>query len=114
MESLTSSPAQYGSLEFKELFTELAKLPLVQREVLLLVGASGFSYDEAAAICCTPVGTVKSRVNRARTMLAELLGIDRKTSPTAEVTTNLIRGHPHNERPAANGRTSHREGGRLG
>jgi RNA polymerase sigma-70 factor, ECF subfamily len=114
MESLTSSPAQYGSLEFKELFTALAKLPLVQREVLLLVGASGFSYDEAAAICCTPVGTVKSRVNRARTMLAELLGIDRKTGPTAEVTTNLIRGHPHNEKPAASGRTSHREGGRLG
>jgi RNA polymerase sigma-70 factor (ECF subfamily) len=77
-ERLTSSAAQYGSSEFKELFTALAKLPVVQREVLLLVGVSGFSYDEAAAICCTPVGTVKSRVNRARTMLAKLLGIDRE------------------------------------
>ncbi len=76
--SLTSSPAQHGFLEFKELVAALAKLPLVQREPLLLVGASGFSYDEAAAICGAPVGTIKSRVNRARTLLAELLGIDRE------------------------------------
>ena len=77
IESLTSAPGQQGHLEFKELYAALAKLPLVQREALLLVGASGFSYDEAAAICGTPVGTIKSRVNRARTLLAGLLGIDR-------------------------------------
>lgn len=77
IESLTSAPGQNGSLEFKELFAALAKLPPAQREVLLLVGASGFSYEEAGAICGTPVGTIKSRVNRARTLLAELLGIDR-------------------------------------
>jgi RNA polymerase sigma-70 factor, ECF subfamily len=72
-DSLTSAPQQHGRLEFKELFAALAKLPLVQREALLLVGASGFSYDEAAAICGIAVGTIKSRANRARTMLAELL-----------------------------------------
>jgi len=72
-DSLTSAPQQHGCLEFKELFAALAKLPLVQREALLLVGASGFSYDEAAAICGIAVGTIKSRANRARTMLAELL-----------------------------------------
>ena len=77
IESLTSAPEQQGRLELKDFFAALAKLPVVQREVLLLVGASGLSYDEAAAICGTPVGTVKSRVNRARTLLAELLGIDR-------------------------------------
>ncbi len=76
LDSLTSAPEQHGCLEFKELFAALAKLPLDQREALLLVGASGFSYDEAAAICGTPVGTIKSRVNRARTLLAEQLGID--------------------------------------
>lgn len=76
LDSLTSVPEQHGRLEFKELFAALAKLPLGQREALLLVGASGFSYDEAAAICGTPVGTIKSRVNRARTLLAEQLGID--------------------------------------
>ena len=75
-DSLTSAPAQHGRLEFTELFAALAKLPLVQREALLLVGASGFSYDEAAAICGIPVGTIKSRTNRARTLLAELLGFD--------------------------------------
>ena len=75
-ESLTSAPGQHSHLELKELATALAKLPLVQREALLLVGASGFSYDEAAAICGIPVGTIKSRTNRARTLLAELLGFD--------------------------------------
>jgi RNA polymerase sigma-70 factor (ECF subfamily) len=77
IESLTSAPGQHGYMEFKEVFAAVAKLPLVQREALLLVGASGFSYDEAAAICGTPVGTIKSRTNRARTLLAELLGIDK-------------------------------------
>jgi len=76
VDSLISAPQQPGRLEFKELFAALAKLPLVQREALLLVGASGFSYDEAAAICEIPVGTIKSRANRARTLLAELLRID--------------------------------------
>ena len=54
----------------------LAKLPADQREALILVGASGFSYDDAAAICGCAVGTIKSRVNRARTRLADLLAID--------------------------------------
>ena len=74
--ALKSSPAQYSRLEFKELFAALAKLPLEQREALLLVGASGFSYDAAAGICGIAVGTIKSRVNRARKLLAELLDLD--------------------------------------
>jgi RNA polymerase sigma-70 factor (ECF subfamily) len=75
-DSLKSAPEQHGRLEFKELFAALAELPLEQREALLLVGASGFSYDEAAAICDTAVGTIKSRVNRARILLAGLLKRD--------------------------------------
>jgi RNA polymerase sigma-70 factor, ECF subfamily len=74
--SLKSPAEQHSRLEFKELSDALPKLPFVQREALLLVGASGFSYDEAAAICETPVGTIKSRVNRARRQLAGLLVID--------------------------------------
>ncbi len=50
--------------------------PKPQREALLLVGAEGYSYEEAAAICGTRLGTIKSRVNRARTRLAELMGYD--------------------------------------
>jgi len=50
-------------------------LPEEQREVLIMVGASGLSYEETAEICGVAVGTVKSRVNRARGKLAELLQI---------------------------------------
>ena len=75
--SLKAPPEQFGRLEFKELIEALAKLPYVQREALLLaVAASGFSYDEAAAICGVAVGTIKSRVSRARQYLAELFLID--------------------------------------
>jgi RNA polymerase sigma-70 factor, ECF subfamily len=74
--SLKLPPEQFGRLEFKELIEALAKLPYVQREALLLVAASGFSYEEAAAICGIAVGTVKSRVSRARQQLAELFLID--------------------------------------
>ena len=63
-------------MEFEEFRRALEKLPPDQREALILVGASGFSYDEAAAVCDCAVGTIKSRVNRARKRLAELLSID--------------------------------------
>ena len=47
-----------------------------QREALVLVGASGFAYEEAAEMCGVATGTIKSRVNRARARLAELLHLD--------------------------------------
>ena len=75
-ETLKSHPEQTGRVEFEEFRTALAKLPSDQREALILVGASGFSYEEAATICDCAVGTIKSRVNRARTRLAEQLAID--------------------------------------
>src|SRR4030095_7413952 len=74
--SLKSQPEQSSHLEFKEFRAALAKLPQDQREALILVGASGFSYEEAAAICECAVGTIKSRVNRARNRLADLLAIE--------------------------------------
>jgi RNA polymerase sigma-70 factor (ECF subfamily) len=75
-ETLKSHPEQNSRVEFEEFREALAKLPADQREALILVGASGFSYEEAAEICGCAVGTIKSRVNRARTRLAELLSID--------------------------------------
>jgi RNA polymerase sigma-70 factor, ECF subfamily len=75
-DTLKSQPEQPSHIEFQEFRTALAKLPTDQREALILVGASGFSYDEAAGICGCAVGTIKSRVNRARTHLARLLGIE--------------------------------------
>ena len=52
----------------------LAMLPIEQREALVLVGAGGFAYEEAAEICGCATGTVKSRVSRARRALQEILG----------------------------------------
>jgi RNA polymerase sigma-70 factor (ECF subfamily) len=75
-DQLKTHPEQVGRIEFGEFRAALAKLPHDQREALLLVGASGFSYEEAAAICECAVGTIKSRVNRARTRLTELLSLD--------------------------------------
>src|SRR6266481_9693615 len=50
-ENLKSHPEQHGRVEFQEFRTALAKLPADQREALILVGASGFSYEDAAGIC---------------------------------------------------------------
>ncbi len=75
-ESMKSQPEQASRLEFEELRLALAQLPDDQREAVILVGASGFSYEEAAAICECAVGTIKSRVNRARNRLAELMSIE--------------------------------------
>ncbi len=75
-ESLKSQPEQGIRLEFDELRAALDKLPYDQREAIILVGASGFSYEEAASICGCAVGTIKSRVNRARKRLAELMSIE--------------------------------------
>jgi RNA polymerase sigma-70 factor, ECF subfamily len=53
----------------------LARLSVEQREALLLVAAEGVSYEDAAQICGTNIGTIKSRINRARTRLAELVDL---------------------------------------
>jgi RNA polymerase sigma-70 factor, ECF subfamily len=89
-ESLKSHPEQGSHLEFKEFRAALAKLPPDQREALILVGASGFSYEEAAAICECAVGTIKSRVNRARTRLADLLAIEGAEDFGPDHTTRAI------------------------
>ncbi|MCL5777522.1 sigma-70 family RNA polymerase sigma factor [Limibaculum sp. FT325] len=72
-ERLTDLPAHDGRLAMRDFRTALATLGDDQREALILVGASGFSYEEAAEICGVAPGTIKSRVSRARARLAELL-----------------------------------------
>ena len=67
---------QESHLEFQDLKDALQNLPDDQREAVILVGASGMSYEEAAEICGTATGTIKSRVSRARARLAELMGGD--------------------------------------
>ncbi|MEA3534039.1 MULTISPECIES: RNA polymerase sigma factor [unclassified Rhizobium] len=74
-ESLAQHPSQYGSLDLQDFKRALNMLPPDQREAIILVGASGFSYEEAAEICGCALGTIKSRVNRARQRLSDILQV---------------------------------------
>ncbi len=73
---LVSRPEQQGHLDLADFHAALEQLSPDQREALILIGASGFSYEEAAEICGCAVGTVKSRVNRARQRLMQLLAVE--------------------------------------
>ena len=75
-DTLTTQPEQTGHLDFQDLLIALDKLPVDQREALILVGASGCSYGEAAKICDCPVETIKSRIRRGRIRLAQSLAIE--------------------------------------
>ena len=73
---LSVHPSQDGSSDLADFRKALALLPEDQREAIILIGASGFSYEEAAEICGCAVGTIKSRVSRARARLQEILSVD--------------------------------------
>ncbi|MEQ6202116.1 RNA polymerase sigma factor [Sulfitobacter sp. HNIBRBA2951] len=91
-ESLAEKPAHDGHLQMNDFRAALAKLKDEQREALLLVGASGFSYEEAAEMCGVAIGTMKSRTNRARKQLAELMGLneDEAMEMTDDATMSVI------------------------
>jgi len=72
---LFEKPAHDGRLAMREFLAAFNRLTPEHREVLVLVGASGFSYEEAAAMTGVAVGTVKSRANRARQRLCDILGL---------------------------------------
>lgn len=83
---LTAPAGQEEPIHLSDLHRALLTLPAERREALLLVGAGGFSYEEAAAICGCAVGTIKSRVGRARAALGEMLAngsIPRRTTDDA-------------------------------
>jgi RNA polymerase sigma-70 factor (ECF subfamily) len=73
---LVQGPGQDGAVDFGNFKAAFARLQADHREVLILIGVSGCSYEEAAAVCGCAVGTIKSRVNRARRRLEELVGDD--------------------------------------
>jgi RNA polymerase sigma-70 factor (ECF subfamily) len=62
----------------RDLETALGKLQPEQREVILLVGLEGMSYEEVAAVLEIPVGTVRSRLSRGRDQLRQLMGMEAK------------------------------------
>lgn len=71
--TLTAPAGQEEPLHLSDMHRALLTLPPERREALLLVGAGGFSYEEAAEICGCAVGTIKSRVGRARATLSAML-----------------------------------------
>ncbi|MDE2435132.1 MAG: sigma-70 family RNA polymerase sigma factor [Sphingomonadales bacterium] len=71
---LVARPTQEMGVHMSDLQRALDQLSAERREALLLVGAGGFSYEDAARISGVPIGTMKSRVARGRTQLHHLLG----------------------------------------
>ena len=74
--ALCEKPSHDGRLALADFRRAFDRLSPEHREVLILVGASGFAYEEASVMMGVAVGTVKSRANRARARLAEMLGLE--------------------------------------
>ena len=70
-----------SSLELKDSKRAIAKLPIEQRQVILLVDLEGMPYDEVASILNVPVGTVRSRLSRGRDLLRYHMGMQEQRSP---------------------------------
>jgi RNA polymerase sigma-70 factor (ECF subfamily) len=81
--ALKSPPTQDWSVAMRALQTALQQLPVEHREALILVGAAGLSYEEAAQICGCALGTIKSRVNRARARLLKIMDAEDATDVMA-------------------------------
>jgi len=81
--ALKSPPTQDWSVAMRALQTALQQLPDEHREALILVGAAGLSYEEAAQICGCALGTIKSRVNRARARLLKIMDAEDATDVMA-------------------------------
>lgn len=73
--SVFDKPAHDGRLAFADFRRAFDQLSAEHREILVLVGANGYSYEDAAGMIGVAVGTAKSRANRARARLCELLGL---------------------------------------
>jgi RNA polymerase sigma-70 factor (ECF subfamily) len=80
---LKAPATQDWSVAMRTLQAALAQLPDEHREALILVGAAGLSYEEAAEICGCALGTIKSRVNRARARLLKIMDAEDATDVMA-------------------------------
>jgi RNA polymerase sigma-70 factor (ECF subfamily) len=93
---LAEKPSHDGRLALADFRRSFDQLPDEQREALVLVGAEGFSYEDAAMMCGCAVGTIKSRANRGRRRLAELLHLeeDEAMELTDQATLAVIARNP--------------------
>ncbi len=94
-ERMAVHPSQYGIVDLNDFRKALDKLPDDQREAVILIGASGFSYEEAAEICHCAIGTMKSRVSRARTKLQELLQVAGQSDYGPDAVSAQVTTIPH-------------------
>ena len=80
---LAVAPTAGAGLELRDLERAIRKLPAEQREVVLLVGHEGMRYEEIATTLGIPIGTVRSRLSRAREKLRELMDMNETATPPA-------------------------------
>lgn len=88
--TLSVKPDHDGRLQLGDFKTAFETLPVEQREALVLIGVQGFSYEEAAETAGVAVGTVKSRVNRARAALTEIMGLDDEALEMTDKATSSV------------------------
>ena len=94
-ERMSVRPDHDGNLALADFLRAFETLPDGQREALILVGAVGFSYEEAAAMCGCAIGTIKSRVNRGRRRLVVLLEME--DGEQAGITDRTVMGVIHRQ-----------------
>jgi RNA polymerase sigma-70 factor (ECF subfamily) len=94
-ERMAVHPSQYGVMDLGDFKKALDRLPDDQREAIILIGASGFSYEEAAEICDCAVGTMKSRVSRARTRLQAELKVSGEGDYGPDAVSAQVTSTPH-------------------
>jgi RNA polymerase sigma-70 factor (ECF subfamily) len=94
-ERLSTHASQYGHMDLADFKKALDVLPDDQREAVILIGASGFSYEEAAEICKCAVGTMKSRVSRARARLQDLLKVAGEADYGPDAVSTQVANQPH-------------------
>ena len=99
-------PNQVASLEFGDFRRAFWQLADDRREALILIGASGLSYEEAAKVCDCPKGTIKSRVSRARRELLQILedGVLADRRRDSPAMAGYIGGLLEGRRPASGAR----------
>jgi RNA polymerase sigma-70 factor (ECF subfamily) len=91
---LKTPATQDWSMAMQALQAALQKLPDEHREALILVGAAGLSYEEAAEICGCALGTIKSRVNRARARLLKIMEAEEAADVMALDPMTCLRPRP--------------------
>src|SRR3982075_2531389 len=97
---LTVQPNAIPTLQLRDLEAALGRLQPEQRQVILLVGLEGMSYQEVANVLNVPVGTVRSRLSRGRDQLRRLMGMEERGSRLTSVKSDPAERGADDEAPA--------------